>query len=107
VFNSYDFEFTDERIPVSEALRWARPKPGATHVTLMRQQGAMKQSEYFPISETAGRMLQDGDRMVVSSDRYTGTIQVRVEGAHSGEHAMVLPYGATLRQVMAKLRPNT
>ncbi|MDK1014990.1 polysaccharide biosynthesis/export family protein [Cronobacter sakazakii] len=99
VFNSYDFEFTDERIPVSEALRWARPKPGATHVT--------KQSEYFPISETAGRMLQDGDRMVVSSDRYTGTIQVRVEGAHSGEHAMVLPYGATLRQVMAKLRPNT
>ncbi|CCK05259.1 Capsular polysaccharide export system periplasmic protein KpsD [Cronobacter sakazakii 696] len=67
----------------------------------------MKQSEYFPISETAGRMLQDGDRMVVSSDRYTGTIQVRVEGAHSGEHAMVLPYGATLRQVMAKLRPNT
>ncbi|EOZ7931805.1 polysaccharide biosynthesis/export family protein [Cronobacter sakazakii] len=107
VFNSYAFEFTDERIPVSEALRWARPKPGATHVTLMRQQGAMKQSEYFPISETAGRMLQDGDRMVVSSDRYTGTIQVRVEGAHSGEHAMVLPYGATLRQVMAKLRPNT
>ncbi|EOW6518334.1 polysaccharide biosynthesis/export family protein [Cronobacter dublinensis] len=107
VFNSYDFEFTDERMPVSEALRWARPKPGATHITLVRQQGAMKQSEYFPISEAASRTLQDGDRMVVSSDRYTGTIQVRVEGAHSGEHAMVLPYGATMRQVLAKLRPNS
>ncbi|EOU9512071.1 polysaccharide biosynthesis/export family protein [Cronobacter dublinensis] len=107
VFNSYDFEFTDERMPVSEALRWERPKPGATHITLVRQQGAMKQSEYFPISEAASRTLQDGDRMVVSSDRYTGTIQVRVEGAHSGEHAMVLPYGATMRQVLAKLRPNS
>lgn len=106
VFNGYDFEFEDGAIPVTEALKWARPKPGATHVTLIRQQGAMKQSEYFPISSAAGRTLQDGDRMVISSDRYAGTIQVRIEGAHSGEHAMVLPYGASMRQVLAKIRPN-
>ena len=102
VFNSYDFEFANSSIPVTEALSWARPKPGATHMTIIRQQGTMKRSEYFPLSSAPGRSLQDGDKLVVSSDRYAGTIQVRIEGAHSGEHAVVLPYGATMRQVLAQ-----
>lgn len=107
VFNSYDFEFANSTIPVTEALSWARPKPGATHMTIIRQQGTMKRSEYYPLSSAPGRTLQDGDKLVVSSDRYAGTIQVRVEGAHSGEHAIVLPYGATMRQVLAQVRPNS
>lgn len=107
VFNSYDFEFSNSTIPVTEALSWARPKPGATHMTIIRQQGTMKRSEYYPLSSAPGRTLQDGDKLIVSSDRYAGTIQVRIEGAHSGEHAVVLPYGATMRQVLAQVRPNT
>lgn len=107
VFNSYDFEFANSSIPVTEALSWARPKPGATHMTIIRQQGTMKRSEYYPLSSSPGRSLQDGDKLVVSSDRYAGTIQVRIEGAHSGEHAVVLPYGATMRQVLAQVRPNS
>ncbi|EBS6881838.1 polysaccharide export protein [Salmonella enterica] len=107
VFNSYDFEFANSTIPVTEALSWARPKPGATHMTIIRQQGTMKRSEYYPLSSAPGRTLQDGDKLVVSSDRYAGTIQVRIEGAHSGEHAVVLPYGATMRQVLAQVRPNS
>ncbi|MCL5500994.1 polysaccharide export protein [Escherichia coli] len=107
VFNSYDFEFANSTIPVTEALSWARPKPGATHMTIIRQQGTMKRSEYYPLSSAAGRSLQDGDRLIVSSDRYAGTIQVRIDGAHSGEHAVVLPYGATMRQVLSQIRPNS
>ena len=107
VFNSYDFEFRNSSIPVTEALSWARPKPGATHMTIMRQQGAMKRSEYYPISSAPGRMLQDGDTLIISSDRYAGTIQVRIEGAHSGEHAIVLPYGSTMRSVLTQLRSNS
>ena len=45
--------------------------------------------------------------MIVTSDRYAGTIQVRVDGAHSGQHALVLPYGATMRQVLAQLKTNS
>ncbi len=107
VFNSYDFEFRNSSIPVTEALSWARPKPGATHMTIIRQQGSMKRSEYYPLNTAAGRMLQDGDTLVVSSDRYAGTIQVRIEGAHSGEHALVLPYGSTMRSVLAQIRSNS
>lgn len=107
VFNSYDFEFRDSSIPVTEALSWARAKPGATNITIIRQQGLQKRSEYYPISSAPGRMLQDGDTLIVSTDRYAGTIQVRIEGAHSGEHAMVLPYGSSMRAVLAKVRTNS
>ena len=107
MFNSYDFEFRDSTIPVSEALSWARPKPGATHMTIIRQQRSMKRSEYYPLSSAPGRSLQDGDKLIVSSDRYAGTIQVRIEGAHSGEHAVVLPYGATMSQLLPKIRTNS
>lgn len=107
VFNSYDFEFRHSNIPVTEALSWARPKPGATNITIVRQQGLAKRSEYYPIGTAAGRMLQDGDTLIVSTDRYAGTIQVRVVGAHSGEHAMVLPYGSNMKAVLAKIRPNS
>ncbi|WP_437887904.1 polysaccharide biosynthesis/export family protein [Phytobacter sp. V91] len=107
VFNSYDFEFANGSLPIPEALSWARPKPGATHMTIIRQQGSIKRSEYYPLSSAPGRSLQDGDRLIVSSDRYAGTIQVRIDGAHSGEHAIVLPYGSTMRQVLTKIRPNS
>jgi protein involved in polysaccharide export with SLBB domain len=107
VFNSYDFEFAKSSIDVSEALSWARAKPGATNITIVRQQGLAKRSEYYPISSAPGRVLQDGDTLIVSTDRYASTIQVRIEGAHSGEHAMVLPYGSSMRAVLAKVRPNS
>lgn len=107
VFNSYDFEFRHSNISVTEALSCARPKPGATNITIIRKQGLAKRSEYHPIGTAAGRMLQDGDTLIVSTDRYAGTIQVRIEGAHSGEHAMILPYGSNMRAVLAKIRPNS
>lgn len=107
VFNQYDFESRSSSIPVTEALSWSRPRPCATHVTLIRHQGTMKRSEYFPLESAAGRVMQDGDRLIVSSDRYAGTIQIRIDGAHSGEHALVLPYGASMRQVLSQIRPNS
>ncbi|MFN4132402.1 MAG: polysialic acid transporter, partial [Caldimicrobium sp.] len=42
----------------------------------------------------------------VISDRYPGTILVRVEGAHSGQHALALPYGAKLKDALPMIVPN-
>lgn len=106
VYNPYEFEFDVDRLTVEKALRVARPKPGATHVSINRRQGTEFRSEYYPIAEAKQVVLQDGDRLSVTSDRFAGTIQVRIEGAHSGEQAMVLPYGATLQEVLKQIRPN-
>lgn len=107
VFNNNDFEFEQSTIPVTDVLQWARPKPNATNISIIRQQGTVKRSEYYPLSAANQLTLQDGDKMIVTSDRYAGTIQVRVDGAHSGQHAVVLPYGSTMRQVLAQLKTNT
>ncbi|WP_406850379.1 polysaccharide biosynthesis/export family protein [Chromobacterium phragmitis] len=107
VYNAYDFEFGQSRISVSDALAMARPKPGATHVSIIRRRGSEKTSEYYPLAQAGDVQLNDGDQLTVTADRYAGTIQVRVEGAHSGEHAIVLPYGATMADVLAKVRSNS
>lgn len=106
VYNPYDFEFDVPELTIGRALDVARPKPGATHVSVSRKQGTRFTNEYYPIASARDVILQDGDTLTVTSDRYPGTIQVRVEGAHSGEHAVVLPYGAKLSQVMAQIKPN-
>ncbi|WP_322034382.1 polysaccharide biosynthesis/export family protein [Burkholderia sp. BCC1970] len=106
VYNAYDFEFATPVITLQQALAVARPKPGATHVSIIRRQGSERTSEYYPLSDAANVKLNDGDQLNVTSDRYAGTIQVRVEGAHSGEHALVLPYGSTMAQVLSHIKPN-
>ncbi|OWY38268.1 polysialic acid transporter [Xenophilus sp. AP218F] len=107
VFNNNDFEFPQNRISVNDALAMARPKPGATHISIIRRQGSEKTSEYYPLAAAGAVQLNDGDQLSVTADRYAGTIQVRVEGAHSGEHAIVLPYGATMADVLAKVRASS
>lgn len=107
VFNAYDFEFGQNSISLQQALQVSRPKPGATHASIIRRQGTQKRSEYYPLEQAGNVVLQDGDQLLISADRYVGTIQVRVEGAHSGEHAIVLPYGASMADVLAKLQANS
>ncbi|POA97613.1 polysialic acid transporter [Chromobacterium sinusclupearum] len=107
VYNANDFEFGKSQISVHDALAMARPKPGATHISITRRQGSEKTSEYYPLASAGNMTLDDGDQLNVTADRYPGTIQVRVEGAHSGEHAIVLPYGATMADVLAKVRANS
>lgn len=106
VFNAYDFEFNVDNLTVSQALSVARLKPGATHVSVSRRQGTEYRSEYYPIADAGSVVLRDGDILSVTADRFAGTIQVRIEGAHNGEHAIVLPYGAKLSEVIAQIKPN-
>lgn len=106
VLNQNDFEFPTPTVSLAEALRMARPTPGATHVSVQRRQGLERRTEYFPIGQAAEVMLEDGDTFTVTADRYPGTIQIRVSGAHSGQHAMVLPYGAQLRDVLPMIQAN-
>ncbi|MFC3903166.1 protein involved in polysaccharide export, contains SLBB domain of the beta-grasp fold [Acinetobacter marinus] len=106
VFNPFDFEFNVDQLTVEQALSVAKPKPGATHVSISRRQGSEYRSEYYSIAEAQNVVLQDGDVLSVTADRYAGTIQVRIEGAHNGTRAIVLPYGAKLSEVLKQLKPN-
>lgn len=106
VYNQNNFEFDSPTMSLSQALSFAKLKPGATNVSIQRRQGTEYRSEYYPIGQANQIVVEDGDIVAVTADRYAGTIQVRINGAHNGAHAMVLPYGTKLSEVLVKLQPN-
>lgn len=106
VYNAYDFEFNVPQVTVAKALSVARVKPGATNVSIMRRQGSEYRSEYYTLEQARYVIVEDGDILNVTADRYAGTIQVRVEGAHNGAHAVVLPYGSKLSEILKQIQPN-
>jgi len=105
VLNPYVFEFDRPQVSAAELLAMARPRPGATHLSILRNVGAERRSEYHAIADAPKVVIQDGDEVRVTSDKYPGTILVRVEGAHLGERTLVLPYGAQLKDAVARLKP--
>lgn len=106
VANAFRFEFGEPHVPLTQVLKYARPAPDATHVSIVRGRGARRQSEYLPLSLAENVSVGSGDQVKVTADRFAGTILVRLDGAHSGEHGVVLPYGATLKDAMARIKPN-
>ncbi|MFT3956814.1 MAG: polysaccharide biosynthesis/export family protein [Piscinibacter sp.] len=105
VLNPYVFEFDRPSVSGSELLAVARPRPGATHLSIIRSVGTQRRSEYHALAEAASVSIQDGDEVSITSDKYPGTILVRVEGAHLGERTLVLPYGSQLKDALARLKP--
>jgi protein involved in polysaccharide export with SLBB domain len=106
VLNPYVFEFAEPQMSAERLLAMARPRPGATHLSIVRVSGAERRGEYHPLS-TAGQVsIRDGDEVTFTSDKQPGTILVHIEGAHLGERLLVLPYGAKLKDALAQLRTS-
>jgi protein involved in polysaccharide export with SLBB domain len=105
VLNPYLFEFGEPEIGADRLLALAHPRPGATHLSIVRKIGAERRSEYHPLSAAAGVRIRDGDEVTLTSDKVPGTILVRIDGANLGERSLVLPYGAQLKDALALLKP--
>jgi protein involved in polysaccharide export with SLBB domain len=105
VLNPYVFEFAKPEMAATELLSMARPKPSATHLSIVRNIGAERRSEYHRLQDAGGVRIQDGDEVSLTSDKFPGTILVRLDGAHLGERSLVLPYGARLKDALTRLRP--
>ena len=67
--------------------------------------GAQRRSEYHALADAERVTIQDGDEVSVTSDKYPGTILVRIDGAHLGERTLVLPYGSQLKDALSRLKP--
>jgi protein involved in polysaccharide export with SLBB domain len=106
VLNPYVFEISAPEIGADRLLAMANPRPGATHLSIVRKFGAERRSEYHPLGVASSVKIRDGDEVTLTSDKYPGTILVHIEGAHLGERTLVLPYGAQLKDAMARLKPS-
>jgi protein involved in polysaccharide export with SLBB domain len=106
VFNAYGFEFLGEKVAASEILALARPRPGATHVSITHKIGARQFGEYHALDALDGVLLSAGDELSVVSDRTIATILVRIDGAIDSSRVLTLPYGSTLQDALAQVRPT-
>ena len=104
VQNPYIFEFKEAKVSGAELLAVARPKPSATYISIVRQIGPERRAEYHPISNAAQITIEDGDEVILTADKYPGTILVRVEGAQLGQQALVLPFGTPLAEALAQIK---
>lgn len=104
--NPYLFEIRQSTIPAADLLRFAVPKPSATHLSVVRNTGVELKSEYHAIGKSDQVMVQSGDLVTLTADKYPTTLLVRVEGAQRGERSIVLPNGASLKELIARLNPS-
>lgn len=106
VQNEYVFEFDVPDLTIGDVLAVSNPKADATNVSITRSAGRSQTSEYYTLAEAQNVPVYNGDQLVVTSDRYAGSIAVQVTGAHTGNGAVILPYGARLKDVVAQLQPS-
>lgn len=106
VFNRFGFEFEGSEISARDLLRLARPRPDATHVSVVHKVGTRQFSEYHSIDELDGVFLRAGDELAVVTDRRISTILVRIDGAIDSSRVLTLPYGSTIEDALAKVTPK-
>lgn len=106
VQNAYTFEFNVSDLTIGDVLSVANPAANATNISITRSAGRAQTAEYYTLAEAQNVPVNNGDQLVVTSDRYAGTIAVQVKGAHTGNGAMILPYGARLKDIIPQLQPS-
>lgn len=98
------FEFRGDT-SVNQVLRMAGISERATHVNLTRNQGLRREVVYLPVGdEVLDAPVAGGDVIEVIADRLIGQIAVTLEGEHEGSGQYVLPYAATLADLLAQVK---
>lgn len=108
VENPFQIEFFNQQVTIKDALAIVQPLASATHIAIERNQGLIKQVEYTEISKAIDQelILYKGDSVTVVADKIQGSIGIKVGGEHKGRAQYVLPYGATLSDLLVLVEPS-
>ncbi|MGZ8370255.1 MAG: polysaccharide biosynthesis/export family protein [Caulobacteraceae bacterium] len=103
--NAYAFEAPPggRRMTGADVIALARPDPTANNVSLRGFRGGQPQSAYYNLQDFARVVLGDGDHVEFRSDAFVGNITVKLQGELIGPSVIVLPRGATLSQLLARV----
>jgi protein involved in polysaccharide export with SLBB domain len=102
--NAKRFEFSDDSKTVADLIKVAKPQASATHVRVIRNNGSVRNTEYFPIADASKVQLENGDELEFTADKKPGTITVRVEGEHQSAQEYVLPYGSHMGDLLKNIQ---
>ena len=98
-----EYEF-NQAIELTKLLKLAGVEKRATNVEITRNLGEKRSSQYLSINDDITDILVlGGDQITVLADRLVDNIVVSVEGEHLSKSQYVLPYTATLADVMTQI----
>ena len=101
------YELKDKQANLNEILAAVAINENATHVTLVQpfNKNGMKEvrAKQFGLTELTNVNIQAGSTVKVSSQLRANSISVEVVGEHNSQYEMVLPWGATLKDLLAKV----
>jgi protein involved in polysaccharide export with SLBB domain len=89
-----------EPLPLSQLMKMAGVSERATNVRVTHNTGAKREVVYLSLKDSADTQIQGGDEIEVMADRLLGNIIVGVDGEHEGRGQYVLPYKATLKDLL-------
>ena len=104
VQQSAQIEFIGPSTHLGEMLMVAKPDPQANFARITQVIDDQQQAAYLPLEEALSTPLYAGARVELVSDNDIESISIKVSGELDGPATYVLPYGATLEELMAQLQ---
>ncbi|QFT53783.1 polysaccharide biosynthesis/export family protein [Microbulbifer sp. THAF38] len=96
-------EFTGPYTQLGEMLLVAKPDPQANFARITQVIDDQQQASYLPLAEALNTALYPGARVELVRDNDIKSISVSVSGELDGPASYVLPYGATLEDLLSQL----
>jgi protein involved in polysaccharide export with SLBB domain len=103
--NAFAFEapYGAKSMTGADLIPLMRPEPTINGAALHGFRGGKPQEAYYSLADLARVVLTDGDHVELRSDVFTETVTIKIDGEIKGPSVYVLPRGATLSQLMAKI----
>lgn len=100
VEREYLYELTARESQGKDLLRYARTKPGVTHVLVrgVRDDGLL--SHYYTLEEFKAVKLSRGDELLFSADQEENKVVIQVEGSYHGPSHYAVSNDVTLTELL-------
>lgn len=104
VEKEYLYELTARENQGQDLLRYARTKPGVTHVLVrgVREEGLL--SHYYTLEEFKTVKLSRGDELLFSADQEQNKVVIQVEGRYYGPSHYAVSNDVTLTELLNNIR---
>jgi protein involved in polysaccharide export with SLBB domain len=107
VRNSFEFEFNNS-IQLSDIVGYAQPESSVNKVFITRKNGKDIKTYSYDVATARQEnfKLENEDEITIIQDKKLNTVAIKVEGEHESGKAIVLPIGATMKDLMGQLKFN-
>ncbi|MCO1334471.1 polysaccharide export protein [Microbulbifer sp. OS29] len=96
-------EFSGPYTQLGEMLLVSKPDPQANFARITQVIDGVQQANYLPLEEALTARLYPGAQVELVRDNDVQSISIRVSGELDGPETYVLPYGATLDELLVQL----